>query len=242
MVRLITDGACEGNPGPGGWAAIILWDRQEVQELGGAEAHTTNNRMELRAAIEGLRRIPHDEQVEVTTDSQYLLKGITQWIQRWKKNGWLTTQKREVENRDLWQALDQAAGERVTWVWVKGHAGNVYNERADKIASAFAQGRKPVPGLRMERQATPEQEQPVPETGFLEPAQGILKLDLSPGPARVSYLSLVRGELRRHSTWAECQARITGVSGAKFKKCRSVQEEMETIKGWGLPKDALSGL
>ena len=137
-VQLITDGACLGNPGPGGWAAILRYgDRSK--EIYGCEAHTTNNRMELTAAIEGLRTLKEKCEVEVITDSEYLKNGITQWINGWKKRGWMTSQKKPVINRDLWEALDaQAARHQTKWSWTKGHASHEDNNRADELASLAA--------------------------------------------------------------------------------------------------------
>ena len=129
-----TDGACSGNPGPGGWGAILKSGDVE-KELSGGEANTTNNRMELLAAISALEALKRPAQVDIYTDSQYLRGGITGWIFGWKKNGWKTADRRPVKNVDLWQRLDAALGEhKVAWHWVKGHAGHAENERADELA------------------------------------------------------------------------------------------------------------
>ena len=137
-VQLITDGACRGNPGPGGWAAILRYNEHE-KELSGSEVHTTNNRMELRAAIEGLRALKEPCQVEVITDSEYLKNGITRWIRGWKRNGWLTAAKQPVVNQDLWRQLDeQTARHQTTWVWTKGHASHADNNRCDELATQAA--------------------------------------------------------------------------------------------------------
>jgi ribonuclease HI len=134
-VDIFTDGACRGNPGPGGWAALLRYDGRE-KLLSGAEPETTNNRMELMAAIEALTALTRPMQVELTTDSQYVRQGITQWIRGWKRNGWKTSQKKPVKNQDLWQALDAALGQHdVEWHWVKGHSGHPENERVDQAAN-----------------------------------------------------------------------------------------------------------
>jgi ribonuclease HI len=134
LVRLITDGACIGNPGPGGWACLLRYGNH-LKELFGSSPHTTNNRMELAAAIEGLRALKEPCQVELVTDSQYLKNGITRWIRAWKRNQWKTAQKQPVKNQDLWQALEQAAApHRVTWEWVRGHSEHADNLRADELA------------------------------------------------------------------------------------------------------------
>ena len=139
-VEIATDGACKGNPGPGGWGVLIRMGVRE-KELSGGEKLTTNNRMELMAAIEGLNALKRPCRVTLSTDSRYVMDGLTKWIHGWRKNGWKTADKKPVKNAELWQALiDAAAPHRVEWVWVKGHAGHPDNERADKLASdaAFA--------------------------------------------------------------------------------------------------------
>ena len=134
MVEIFTDGACSGNPGPGGWGAVLRW-RGEEKELFGGEPATTNNRMELTAAIEALRVLTRPSTVVVTTDSVYVRDGITSWLPQWKRRGWRTAAKKPVKNEDLWRALDaEASRHEVRWEWVKGHAGHPENERADELA------------------------------------------------------------------------------------------------------------
>ncbi|EAP89008.1 ribonuclease H [Oceanicaulis alexandrii HTCC2633] len=129
-----TDGACSGNPGPGGWGAILHWKGHE-KELSGAEAETTNNRMELMAAIAALEALKRRSTVRLVTDSTYVRDGVTKWIHGWKRNGWKTAAKKPVKNDDLWKRLDAIASKHdVTWEWVKGHAGHPENERADQLA------------------------------------------------------------------------------------------------------------
>jgi ribonuclease HI len=133
-IEIWTDGACSGNPGPGGWGAIVRGPSESV-ELSGAEAMTTNNRMELMAAIAALESLPPQSKAVLHTDSQYVKNGLTQWIHGWKRNGWRTADKKPVKNEDLWRRLDAAANvHSVEWRWVKGHAGDPMNERADAIA------------------------------------------------------------------------------------------------------------
>jgi ribonuclease HI len=135
-VEIFTDGACRGNPGPGGWAAILRY-RGVERELSGAEPLTTNNRMEMTAAIRGLEALRRCCRVRLYSDSQYLRDGITKWIHGWKRRGWRTADNRPVKNIDLWQRLDRAAGlHEVSWIWVRGHAGHKENERADALARA----------------------------------------------------------------------------------------------------------
>jgi ribonuclease HI len=134
IVEIFTDGACSGNPGPGGWGAILRF-RGTEKELSGGETPTTNNRMELMAAIEGLKALKRPAQVRVWTDSVYVRDGITKWVHGWKRSGWKTADKKPVKNVDLWQALLEAAKPHdVEWRWVKGHAGHPENERADALA------------------------------------------------------------------------------------------------------------
>ena len=134
IVEIWTDGACSGNPGPGGWGALLRFGEAE-KELFGGEAETTNNRMELTAAIEALNALKKPCKDKLTTDSQYVKGGITGWIHGWKKNGWKTANKKPVKNAELWQALDEAVSRhQVEWHWVKGHAGHPENEKADELA------------------------------------------------------------------------------------------------------------
>lgn len=137
-VEIFTDGACKGNPGPGGWGAIIRAGARE-KELSGGEPMTTNNRMELLAAIRALEALKRPCEVDLTTDSNYVRDGITRWIHNWQRNGWRTADKKPVKNAELWQELlDAAAPHRVRWHWIKGHAGHAENERADQLACAAA--------------------------------------------------------------------------------------------------------
>jgi ribonuclease HI len=142
-VEIHTDGACSGNPGPGGWGAVMRW-RGRSRELSGFEARTTNNRMELLAAISALEALKRPMQVQLVTDSNYLRHGVTEWLPRWKANGWRTADKQPVKNQDLWQRLDDAlARHRIEWRWIKGHSGDSDNDRADRIArQAIRAGRE----------------------------------------------------------------------------------------------------
>lgn len=138
QVQLITDGACLGNPGPGGWACILRFGEYK-REVFGSEPHTTNNRMELQAAIEGLKRIKESCSVQIITDSEYLKNGITTWIHGWKRNGWRKADKQPVVNQDLWILLDEQVNRHQTkWVWTKGHASHEDNNRCDELASRAA--------------------------------------------------------------------------------------------------------
>jgi ribonuclease HI len=237
VIAIFTDGACSGNPGPGGWACVLATADGRALELGGREPATTNNRMELRALIEGLRAargLPGAAVVH--SDSTYVLGGITSWIGGWKRRGWKTAAGEPVKNEDLWRELDALVAARgragVEWRWVRGHSGHDANERCDAIAVAFSRGRPielysgPLLGYPHGSLA-PSDAKPLPQTRS--------RRDSAPaasGPA--TYLSLLEGRLERHATWEECEARVKGRSGARFRKVKSPGEEREALRAWGL--------
>ncbi len=139
LVTIFTDGSCLSNPGPGGWAAVLRW-RDNEKEIVGHEADTTNNRMELKAVIMGLNAVTRAMPIALHTDSRYVMNGVQDWMPRWKANGWKTASKKPVANQDLWEQLDQAVQRHdITWHWVKGHAGNEFNERCDQLARSAAE-------------------------------------------------------------------------------------------------------
>ncbi len=240
-ILVYTDGACSGNPGPGGWAAIVLTPDGRVRELGGGERATTNNRMEMRATIEALRFVEgRNEAVELFTDSTYVIHGITEWVAGWKRRGWVTAAKAPVLNKDLWETLDALAaartGERrIEWKYVKGHAGHAGNERCDEIAVAFSQGVKPdlydgpVGGYGHALLDKP----PAPARSSGTRASSVRK-PAAPG-GRAVYLSLVGGKLERHENWADCNRRVKGVPNARYRKASSAEEEAEILRSWGFP-------
>lgn len=227
MITIFTDGSSRGNPGPGGWGAIIRTSLH-VTELGGREADTTNNRMELSAAINALTRVCEngtEEGVILQSDSKYVIKGITEWISGWQKNGWITAGKKEVGNRDLWEALFAATRNlQIEWRYVEGHAGHPGNERCDEIATSFADN-NPVSLYK-----GPRNKYPIDLDA--EPAAKIAAKKKPSSAKAFSYLSLVAGELRIHKTWAECEARVKGVKGARFKKSVSKEDEESIRKEW----------
>ena len=142
-IVIYSDGACSGNPGPGGWGTRIRYGDGRIRELGGGFDDTTNNRMELYAAIQGLREVGAVPAITMVTDSQYVRQGITDWIHNWKRKGWVTASKKPVLNQDLWRELDALNGGHVTWEYTRGHAGDPDNERCDEIAQAFSRGGDP---------------------------------------------------------------------------------------------------
>lgn len=224
-IVIFTDGASRGNPGRGGYGAIIVnMPENHVWELGGSVDRTTNNRMELMAVIESLKKVKEEEsKIEIHTDSSYLINGITKWIKGWQKNDWKTKEKKDVLNKDLWQKLsDVIEGKKIDWKHVSGHAGVAGNERADKIATEFAD--KITPALFRGK--------------FDEYTEDILNLTKtqekkSPSGGRkgvaYSYISEVDGVVLRHKTWSECEARVKGRK-ARFKKALSVEEEKKIVE------------
>jgi ribonuclease HI len=231
---VFADGAAKGNPGPGGWGAIVVSPDGRVTELGGGAGQTTNNRMELTAAIEALRHVgAAAARVAVHTDSAYVIRGIREWVHAWRRRGWRTAGGGAVSNRDLWERLAAAAGPtgRVTWHYVRGHRGVPGNERADEIANAFAAGRRP----RLYRGPLVRYDVAVldiPDDTRL-PARPAAAPAGRRRTAAHSYLSIVDGRPVRHATWAECERRVKGRSGARFKKAMSPADEEAILRSWG---------
>jgi ribonuclease HI len=249
QIVAFTDGAASGNPGPGGWAAVVVTPQGHVTELGGGAAHTTNNKMELTGAIMALEHVAHEpDSVRIYTDSSYVIKGITQWVWNWQRRGWKTAEGADVLNRDLWEqllSLVNARGRtRIEWHWVRGHDGTPGNERVDEIAVAFSRHRhEPLYDGPLSVYALPILDLPeatdaparsrAASGGSAAPALAPTRKAASKGPA-YSYLSLIDGVLERHGTWAECERRVKGRSGARFKKAMSAAEEADILRSWGL--------
>lgn len=227
-----TDGGCVGNPGPGGWGVHVEYPDGRVIELGGAELQTTNNRMELRAAIEAARAVADWPNATIIADSQYVLRGITQWLPGWKRKGWVTSTGAPVLNRDLWEELDAIATDGLTWEWAKGHSGVPGNERCDEIASWFSASVRPLDGQHRPNRAV------APANAS---SNGAARTRTSAPPGQ-SYISLVDGIPARHATWGDCELRVKGVKGARFKKVRSPAEAQELFAKWGVTADDLFGI
>jgi ribonuclease HI len=241
-IIVFTDGAAKGNPGPGGWGVVIVTPDGHVTELGGGSRHATNNQMELTApiaALQHLQRMPGA--AALYTDSTYVIRGMSEWIWAWRRRGWKTTEGKEVLNRDLWErlaSLAQARGkDAVAWHYVRGHTGVPGNERVDEIANAYALLQRPAlydgPLIRY----------PLPildlpdDTSVPQRAAGSAPRDKKKAAA-YSYLSVVDGKPMRHATWPECERRVKGRSGARFKKAMSASDEAAILRGWGFePKD-----
>ena len=231
---IFTDGACSGNPGPGGWAAIVALPEGRVREIGGGAERTTNNRMELGAIIAALESVgERPEEAVVCTDSTYAISGITQWIAGWKRKGWVSSTGQPVLNRDLWERLDAVAAARrcrLSWRYVRGHSGHGANERCDEIAVAYSKGRPAAlfDGPRVQYPVVlvvPEGAPPARRA-----ASATARRPSGPG----IYLSLVDGRLERHATWPQCEARVKGRRGARFKKVAGCEEEAAALKAWGV--------
>ena len=274
QIVAFTDGAASGNPGPGGWAAVVVTPQGHVTELGGGAAHTTNNKMELTGAIKALEHIAREPQpVRIYTDSSYVIKGITQWVWNWQRRGWKTAGGGDVLNRDLWEqllSLVNAHGRnRIEWHWVRGHDGTPGNERVDEIAVAFSRGRGeqlydgplsayglaildlpdnttlPARVSAGRGSATPVSDGPLfgtdaghdplagTEARGAKVADAAKTRSTSKGSA-YSYLSLIDGALERHATWAECERRVKGRAGARFKKAMSAADEADILRSWGV--------
>ncbi|MFT5179769.1 MAG: ribonuclease HI [Candidatus Paceibacteria bacterium] len=229
MQKIFTDGSSRGNPGPGGWGTIVL-SGNKVIEYGGRNKSTTNNRMELNAVIEGLSNVMQDIPVSVYTDSSYVAKGSQFWIKGWKNNSWMTQQKTEVLNKDLWEKMDKVLeGKKITWNVIKGHAGVPGNERCDKIATSFADD------VDIELFNGNSSDYKVDLDNVKADSMQV-KDNSRKGVKPYSYLSLVGKELRRHKTWSECEDCVKGKSDVKFRKAISKEDEEEIIKSWGFQK------
>ena len=228
-ITIFTDGSSRGNPGPGGWGTIVVEEGIKVTELGGAEKHTTNNRMELMAATEGILLTPQHAGITVFTDSKYLINGITSWIKGWKSNGWVTKTKDDVVNKDLWIRLDAAVKDRsVKWEYVGGHVGIVGNERCDHIATDFADNGKtalysgPISGYDLPN---------ILDVSHDSAAMKTKKSSSSRSNAKAfSYISSVGGSIHVDHSWAECEKRVKGVKGARYKKSVDVNDEQRVIE------------
>lgn len=236
---IYTDGACSGNPGPGGWGAVVLDPEGQVQELGGGEAATTNNRMEMIGALEALRFIskiglPKPIKITIYTDSTYLIRGITQWAWGWRKNNWKTSAGNEVSNRDIWESLTATLGRlenpKISWLYVRGHRGTAGNERCDEIAVAFSKGKRI--SLFHGSLATYEYDIETPP-----PVETLPTMKTHEKKSAHSYLSVLCGKLEKHKDWASCERRVKGQSGAKFKKAMDITQEKEIIASWGFDPD-----
>jgi ribonuclease HI len=243
---VFTDGAAKGNPGPGGWGVIIVTAEGQVTELAGGAPHTTNNRMELSGAIAAFEHLAgRPGPVIIYTDSTYLIQGITQWVWGWRKRGWKTAQGTDVLNRDLWERLSSLIGARargdVDWRWVRGHVGTPGNERVDAIAVAFSL-QQPTDLYHGPLDGYPLSVLQLPDDTTLPKRPAAAGSSAGKTTSAYSYLSIVDGVLMRHRTWAECEARVKGRSGARFKKALSQADESRILREWGIEPGLNSAL
>lgn len=228
-IVIFTDGSSRGNPGPGGWGAIIA-DDARVREIGGAENPTTNNRMELKAVHEALLSLRGTSfDIDIYTDSSYVMKGATEWGRGWRRNNWITSTKSPVLNRDMWEPfldLIDAMNAKIRWHNVGGHVGIPGNERVDVLATAFADGVDP------DMYDGPRNSYPVDLTQIVADANLLEKKQSSKSGAKAySYVSEIDGVVEVHQTWAQCEARVRGKK-ARFKKVFSESEQNDLVKAY----------
>jgi len=231
-IKIFTDGSSRGNPGPGGWGAVVV-NGEGVVELGGAEKNTTNNRMELQAVIASLSFLEVEnenltEVISIYTDSSYVLKGATSWLAGWERNDWKTKTKDDVLNKDLWQRLSMVmVGKKLDWHLVAGHVGIPGNEKADEIATAFADGKN----LALFSGLLKEYE--IDVLHFTHNPEAKQKRSNSKSRSKAvaySYISKVDGKIEIHKTWIECEKRVRGARGALYKKSLSLEDEKSIVK------------
>jgi ribonuclease HI len=244
-IVIFTDGACSGNPGPGGWGSIIAFADGTVKEIGGNNRDTTNNRMELAATIHALQLLvpPLSRNVIIYTDSIYVIRGITQWIFGWKARGWKSAEGKDVANREHWEELlrqvTRIKPATISWKYVRGHSGFAGNERCDAIAVAQSKGKHeplysgPLDGYFVDLTDLPDEE-PLPEAKKAGSSSKSSAAAAGCASGKISYLSYQNGVVQRHLTWAACEKQVKGQSNTKFKKAKSPAEEMEILVSWGL--------
>jgi ribonuclease HI len=234
--KIFTDGSSRGNPGPGGWGAVIVCGEEKIIELGGGEKNTTNNRMELTAALESFKKLNQlmhkdsaDAALEVFTDSSYLINGITKWVPGWIRNGWKTKTKDDVLNKDIWSELYSISKSfNIKWNHIGGHVGIVGNERCDEIATQYADGEKvelyhgSFAKYKIQNilDLKHDSEKAMQKKGSSERSRA----------KAYSYISAVGGVVMTHKTWGECEKRVRGVKGAKYKKALDRGEEAEIMR------------
>ncbi|MBN8536406.1 MAG: viroplasmin family protein [Deltaproteobacteria bacterium] len=245
-VIVFTDGACSGNPGPGGWASIICYDGKEVLELAGAKKSTTNNQMEMFSVLESLKEvlekktgIQKDTRIHIYTDSTYVINGATKWMWGWSRKNWMNSEGKPVANKEIWEQFFfhiKNNRQRINWNYVRGHTGVIGNERCDEIAVSYSRGDE-IYLYQGDYEDYPYKIFPLPKVELLpEPKFGNKTKvgDNANGTATVAYyLSFINGVVSRHPTWSECEMKVKGQPGAKYKKIKDPLEEQLTLKGWG---------
>jgi len=226
-IFIFTDGACRGNPGPGGWGAIVAFFKDDsVIEAGGHKDSTTNNQMELEALIQALTCVENSKQfteltaIHIGSDSKYVLDGCQRWIKGWKTRGWKKADGEEIKNLEQWKKLDELLSlvrARLNWHHVEGHTGHSANERVDEIATTFADSTT----MNLYK-------------GNFENYNVELHMDHETSTSKPYYISLVGGDVVKHTTWQDCFSRVEGISGARYKKVRNEIEERKVLDSWGI--------
>jgi ribonuclease HI len=230
-IVVFTDGASKGNPGAGGWGVVIIHSKSEVIEFGGSAENVGNNQMELKAAVRALEYLSSiPGKIFVYTDSKYVINGVESWLRGWLRNDWKTASGAEVRNIVLWKELNKLLEDRkekgeIKWCHVPGHSGVMGNERADKIASSFAEKKKL--SLFSGKYKDYPRKIDFSKLGDLSSKKPAKKTK-----GAYSYLSMVDGKIEKHKTWKECEGRVKGSSGAKYKKAMSADQEKEIIQSW----------
>lgn len=230
-ITIFTDGAAKGNPGKGGFGVVISYG-DTVQELGGYKEHTTNNEMELKAVVEALKEVSgKSKSVAIYTDSKYVVEGARGWVFGWNKNGWKTKAETDVLNKELWQELLPLLGKvEIEWHKVPGHVGIIGNERADTIASDLAEGKN----VALYKGTRKDYSLNIDDTSYDEvKAKARSDARKRQAQAAYSYISMVDGVIQTHKTWGECEGRVKGKKGVKFKKSLDANNEKEIIKDFG---------
>ncbi len=241
-IIIYTDGSSLGNPGPAGWGSVLIFPDKKVIELGGREKESTNNRMEITAGIMALKEIEKRKvkakTIKIHTDSSYVLNGITMWIYAWVKNNWITKTKESVLNQDLWEKLFKVENNlkhqyKIEWVKVSGHSGVHLNERCDAIATSNA-GNNTTILFRGNLKDYEKLFGPVAQTQGVQSSTLNKTKNKNKGKIAYSYVSFVAGKMHSDKTWSECEKRVKGKSGAKYKKVFSKEEESDLIAEWTL--------
>lgn len=240
-ITIFTDGSSRGNPGPGGWGAVIIFadnnkSESKAVELGGREDRTTNNRMELMAVLGALKSLPVGAECTIVTDSKYVLEGMTKWVYGWMKKNWMTADKKPVANQDIWQALLLASdGKKISWHRVDGHQGVAGNERCDVIATSFADNVPPdLYDGSLEQYPLSKSILNYAHAVRTPGDKKISDEKSTKGKKAYSYLSVVDGVAMRHVSWPECERRVKGTRGAKYKKSFSAEDERVILSDWGV--------
>lgn len=225
-IIIFTDGSALGNPGKAGWGAIIISNKKNILEMGGFEKKSTNNRMEMTAVIESIKRVNEEfpnSKIEIYIDSSYVINGITKWIHGWVLKGWIGVNKQPILNKDLWEELNKINGSNIKWNLLPGHSGIFGNEKADEIATTFASENKPV----LYKGTIDKYNKKILDFS----TNGMVKNNKK-NVIAYSYLSMVNGVIEKHKTWKECESRVKGKKDVRFRKSIDKENENKIIDEW----------